>query len=66
MAPPNDELNPRFPPIARILPKIVVRPLPMHFYAGVKHAEVAFRFEFMRQTGSILWGDHKVPVSSDA
>jgi hypothetical protein len=45
MGPPmDDELNPRAFPILRDIPEVVVRMVRRHFYAGVKEAEVRFRY----------------------
>ncbi len=45
MGPPaDDELNPRTYPVLRDLPQAVVRMLRRHYYAGVKEAEVRFRY----------------------
>ena len=39
-----DEFNPETFPMLRVLPGLVVRTLRKHFYAGVKEAEVRFRY----------------------
>jgi len=45
MGPPLDEeLNPIAFPILHVLPPLVVRTLQKHFYAGVKAAEMRFKY----------------------
>src|SRR5262245_13352205 len=45
MGPPHgDEINPQTFPILHDLPEMVVRMLRKHYYAGVKAAEIRFRY----------------------
>lgn len=44
MATNGDDLNAHLVPMARFLPEPVIRILRQHFYAGVKQAEIRFKF----------------------